>query len=156
VYRRGESVYSHAVNHRGSTADDWQLRTVESLVKPAAATVQASATVQSLLEGLPKWPINRVYVLEDDHIVAWLDPRDLLEQLQAGRLDGDTRAGAIAHPVLFTLTPEMSLGTALEGFLREKTTVLPVVSGQWGNKLLGEVLRHDVLLAIRDRLTFPQ
>jgi hypothetical protein len=48
------------------------------------------------------------------------------------------------------------LGVALEGFLREQATVLPVTSGQWENKLLGEVLRHDVLLAIRDRLAAPQ
>jgi chloride channel protein, CIC family len=156
VYRRGESVYSHALNRRGPTGDDWQLRTVESLVKPAAATVQASATVEALFAGLPNRPINRVYVLDDEHIVAWLDPRDVLARFQAGKLDGGIRVGTIAQPVLFTLTPDMSLGVALEGFLREQATVLPVTSGQWENKLLGEVLRHDVLLAIHDRLASPQ
>jgi len=45
---------------------------------------------------------------------------------------------------------------ALDGFLREQATVLPVTPGQWRNTLLGEVSRHDVLLAIQDRLTYPK
>ncbi len=156
VYRRGESVYSHALKRRGSSSDDWRVRTVESLIKPAAATVQGSATVQSMFDALPNRPINRVYVLEEDRIVAWLDSRDVLAKFQAGQIDRNTRVGEIAEAVLSTLTPEMTLCAALEGFLRERATVLPVTSGQWGNKLLGEVSRHDVLLAIQDRLTFPQ
>jgi predicted transcriptional regulator len=65
------------------------------------------------------------------------------------------RVEALAKPVTFTLTPQMSLGVALDGFLREQATVLPVTSDQWRNTLLGEVARQDVLLAIRDRLSFP-
>lgn len=155
VYRRGESVYSHILRSRESS-DDWRLRTVESLVKPVAVTVKAADTVGALLERLPKRLINRVYVLEDEHVVAWLHPQDVLGQVEAGQLHRDTRVGEVAHPMVFALTPDMSLGTALEEFLREQATMLPVTSGQWGNKLLGEVSRHDVLLAIRDRLTLPQ
>ncbi|HUI61481.1 MAG TPA: hypothetical protein VLX90_14735, partial [Steroidobacteraceae bacterium] len=62
----------------------------------------------------------------------------------------------LARPVTFTLNPDMTLCTALEGFLREQATVLPVTPGQWRNSLLGEVSRHDVLLAIQDRLTYPR
>lgn len=47
-------------------------------------------------------------------------------------------------------------GAALDAFLREQATVLPVTPGQWRNTLLGEVSRHDVLLAIQDRLTYPK
>jgi hypothetical protein len=50
----------------------------------------------------------------------------------------------------------MSLCTALEGFRRERATVLPVTPGQCRNTLLDEVSRNDVLLAIQDRLTFPK
>jgi CIC family chloride channel protein len=157
VYRGGKSVYSHALSHRieTSTDDDWTLRTVESLVKPAAATVQRSTTLESVFAGLPTRPINRVYVLENDQIVAWFDPREVLAQLKSGLLSGDMRVEALAKPVTFTLTPQMSLGVALDGFLREQANVLPVTSDQWRNTLLGEVARQDVLLAIRDRLSFP-
>jgi len=63
---------------------------------------------------------------------------------------------AIATPVSLALTPDMPLCTALDAFLREQATVLPVTPGQWRNTLLGEVSRHDVLLAIQDRLTYPK
>jgi hypothetical protein len=52
--------------------------------------------------------------------------------------------------------PDMPLTTALEAFLREQTTILPVTPGQWRNTLLGEVSRSDVMLAIQDRLTYPK
>jgi CBS domain len=55
-----------------------------------------------------------------------------------------------------TLTPDMPLSTALESFLREQATVLPVTPDQWRNTLLGEVARRDLLLAIQDRMTFPK
>jgi hypothetical protein len=50
----------------------------------------------------------------------------------------------------------MPLCEALDGFLREQATVLPVTPAQWRNTLLGEVSRNDVLLAIQDRLTYPK
>jgi len=158
VYRRGESVYSHALTRGGGGpgGEDWRLQTVESLVKPAAATVARATTVRNMFARLPKRPINRVYVLEDDEIVAWLDPREVLIEVETGKLDSQTTVEALARPVTFTLNPDMTLCTALEGFLREQATVLPVTPGQWRNSLLGEVSRHDVLLAIQDRLTYPR
>ena len=104
----------------------------------------------------PSAPINRVYVLEDEESVSWLDPRTVLAQIEAGKLDANTVAGSVAEPVTLTLNPDLTLCIALEGFLRENATVLPVTPGQWRNTLLGEVSRSDVLLAIQDRLTFPK
>ena len=95
-------------------------------------------------------------MLDGEEIVAWLDPRELLERVREHQLDGDTAIKAVATPVKFTLTPDMTLCVALDGFLREQATVLPVTIGQWRNTLLGEVSRQDVLLAIRDRLTYPK
>jgi chloride channel protein, CIC family len=158
VYRHGESVY-HASLARAVAAtapDDWRLRTVESLVKPAAATVPRTTTVAELLAQLPKRPIERVYVVDGDQLIAWLDPRKVLAEVQKGRVDLGADVERVAHPVSFALSPDMALGTALDGFLREQATVLPVTLGTWRNSLVGEVSRRDVLLAIQDRLTFPK
>ena len=35
---------------------------------------------------------------------------------------------------------------------RTAASELPVVSGHWSPVLLGEVLRHDLLLALQDRI----
>ncbi len=157
VYRRGESVYAHALKRGLSDAgQDWRLRTVESLVKPTASMVSPSTSLKNLFAALPKRPINRVYVVEDEQIVAWLDPREILPRFRSGELHGETAVSQVANPISFTLTPDMSLCAALDGFLREGATVLPVTPDQWRNSLLGEVSRNDVLLAIQDRLTYPK
>jgi CBS domain-containing protein len=51
------------------------------------------------------------------------------------------------------LTPEMLLGDALDVFVANRCKVLPVVSGHWSPVLVGEVSRHDLLLALQDRIS---
>ncbi|MDE2449114.1 MAG: ClcB-like voltage-gated chloride channel protein [Gammaproteobacteria bacterium] len=158
VYRKGQSVY-HATLNRAIVAedgDDWRLRTVESLVKPPAAVVTASTSLADIFDQLPKRPLQRVYLTNGDDLIAWFDPRKMLERLQKGDIDWGTPAEGVALPVNFALSPDMSLCEALDGFLREQATTLPVTPGQWRHTLLGEVSRSDVLLAIQDRLTFPK
>lgn len=158
VYRHGESVYHGSLVRAAAAAapDDWRLRTIEPLVKPPAAQVPRTATVGELLAQLPKRPLERVYIVDGDQLISWLDPRRVLDQVQKGHIDGTAAVEQVAHPVSFALSPDMALGTALDGFLREQATVLPVTLGPWRNSLVGEVSRRDVLLAIQDRLTFPK
>lgn len=158
VYRRGESVY-HAALHKprdDGHDDDWRLRTVETLIKPVMATVPSGTSLKAMFEQLPKRPIERVYIVEEQRLIAWLDPRELVERINHRQLTLNIPVDEAAHPVRFTLTPDMSLCAALEGFLHEQTTTLPVTPDQWRNTLLGEVTRRDVLLAVQDRLTFPK
>jgi chloride channel protein, CIC family len=158
VYRKGQSVY-HATLSRALVAehgDDWRLRTVEALVKPPAAVVSGTTSLADIYDQLPKRPLQRVYVTSGDDLVAWFDPRKVLERLQKGEIDWGLPAEAVSLPVNFALAPDMSLCEALDGFLREQATALPVTPGQWRHTLLGEVSRSDVLLAIQDRLTYPK
>jgi CIC family chloride channel protein len=158
VYRHGKSVYHASLQGAtgGEGTDDWRLRTVETLVKPAAAVVPDTMSLSDMFEGLPKRPLERVFVVKGDELVSWLNPRDMLEKMHHAQLDGSLPVSAVAKPVEFALAPDMSLTTALEAFLREQATVLPVTPGQWRNTLLGEVARSDVMLAIQDRLTYPK
>ena len=159
VYRKGKSVYHNSLSSAAAVeggGDDWRLRTVEMLVKPAAASVPDTATLAEVFEKLPKRPIDRVFVVQGDDLIAWLSPREILERMRREKLDGAVPVSSVAKPVEFALAPDMPLTTALEAFLREQATVLPVTPGQWRNTLLGQVSRSDVLLAIQDRLTFPK
>jgi chloride channel protein, CIC family len=158
VYRNGRSVY-HASLHRALEAeggDDWRLRTVETLVKPAAAVVPDTMTLAEVFDRLPKRPLERVFVMQGDELVAWLNPREVLEKVHQSKLEGGMPVSSVARPVESALSPDMSLTTALEAFLREQATVLPVTPSKWRNTLLGEVARSDVMLAIQDRLTYPK
>jgi chloride channel protein, CIC family len=159
VYRNGRSVYHNSLNAAAAVeggGDDWRLRTVEMLVKPAAAVVADTATLAEVFEKLPKRPLDRVFVVQGDDLIAWLNPREILERMHGEKLDGTVPVASVAKPVEFALAPDMPLTTALEAFLREQATVLPVTPGQWRNTLLGQVSRSDVMLAIQDRLTFPK
>ncbi len=158
VYRHGKSVYHASLQGAtgGEGADDWRLRTVETLVKPAAAVVPDTMCLSDVFAQLPKRPLERVFVVKGDELVSWLNPREVLEKMHHAGLDGRLPVSAVAKPVEFALAPDMPLTTALEAFLREQATVLPVTPGQWRNTLLGEVARNDVMLAIQDRLTYPK
>jgi len=158
VYRKGRSVYHASLNSGlgSDRGDDWRLRTVETLVKPAVAVVSGSTTLAEMFDQLPKRPLERVLVVNGDELVSWLDPREVMVRVKQAELPPSLPVANVAKPVEFALTPDMSLTSALEAFLREQTTVLPVTPGQWRNTLLGEVARSDVLLAIQDRLTYPK
>jgi chloride channel protein, CIC family len=158
VYRHGESIYHDSLTRALSApgVDDWRLRTIQALVKPVTVSTSPEACLKDLFAGLPKRPVGRVYVTEDNKLIAWLDPREVLARLNKQQLAPDATVASVARPVAFALTPDMSLSAALEGFLREQATVLPVTPDQWRNTLLGEVWRQDLLLAIQDRMTYPK
>ena len=158
VYRRGESIY-HASLTRALGAegvDDWRLRTIRTLVKPVAAVTSPDTRLQELFAKFPARPMTRVYVCDGTKLLAWLDPREALNRLEKQQVTADATVGSVAQPVTFALTPDMTLSAALEGFLLERVTTLPVTPDQWRNTLLGEVSRQDLLLAIQDRMTYPK
>lgn len=158
VYRRGESIYhdslTRALGQGGG--DDWRLRTIASLVKPVGIAVSGETRLQELFAQLPTRPLDRVYVTEGNMLVGWLNPRETLTRVNEQRISPEATVAAVANPIDLALTPEMSLSAALEIFLRQQATTLPVTPDQWRNSLLGEVSRNDLLLAIQDRMSYPK
>ncbi len=154
AYRHGRSVYDESLRPDGiSGAPDWHLRTVQALVKPAAAAVSEHTTVRQMLDQLPRRPVRTVYVVDDRReLLAALELPRTLEGVRKGEIDPDQEVSRLATPVPFVLTPEMSLTSALDVFLTQRAKVLPVTAGHWHTTLLGEVSRHDLLLALQDRI----
>jgi len=151
VYRRGESIYHAALKGR-ATSDGWQLNTVAALMKPAEAVFSRHIPLTEMFEKLPRRPLERAYVTDGEELVGWLDLRELLASLRANTVDGAATVASVTRPADLVLTEEMSLGAALDVFLRARANVLPVIGGQWRNNLLGEISRQDVLLAMQDRM----
>ena len=151
VYRRGESIYHAALTGR-ATGDEWQLTTVAALIKPAGAVVSQTGTLAEMFEQLPRRPLERAYVTDGAELVGWLDLRELLAQMRRTEVDGAATVASVMRPVTLALTDDLSLGAALDVFLRARANVLPVTGGQWRNNLLGEISRQDVLLAMQDRM----
>jgi CBS domain-containing protein len=105
-----------------------------------------------MFEQLPRRPLERAYVTDGDKLVGWLDLRELLAQTRKTQVDGAASVAAVMRPVTLALTDDLSLGAALDVFLRARANVLPVTGGEWRNNLLGEISRQDVLLAMQDRM----
>ena len=89
----------------------------------------------------------------EKQLVGEYDLSALARQPGAELLPENYTVGQAMEPSPPVLTPEMLLGDALDVFLANHRTRLPVVSGQWSPVLLGEVSRHDVMLALQDRMT---
>jgi len=158
VYRGGKSVYHASLNHQARHQESGPARidTIETLVRPVPARTSPDAPVRVVLDRLGPTPPERIYLVEGQVLVAWLDARAAMERLMRAELNPETPVRLCAQPVSFALQPQMSLGAALDGFLKESASVLPVTSGQWANTLVGEVSRHDLLLAIQDQLSFRE
>jgi CIC family chloride channel protein len=156
VYRGGASIYRESLEPAAASgaAVDWQLRTIAELIKPASSVVSEQTSVQEMLQNLPRRPVRAVYIVNDDReLVASLNPRLVFAQVKRREIDPRATALSLSTPMQATLTPDMSLTAALELFLRENVTALPVTSGPWRTTLLGEILRHDLLLALQDRMS---
>jgi Mg/Co/Ni transporter MgtE len=97
---------------------------------------------------------GRVYVVDSEkQLVGQMDLSTLAQQPGTQLLPPNYTVGQAMEPPPPTLTPEMLLGDALDVFIAHHFKRLPVVSGHWSPVLLGEVMRHDVLLALQDRMT---
>jgi hypothetical protein len=106
-----------------------------------------------VLAQLPPRAPRTVYVVNSgNELIAALDPRALAAQRRRGGIGDDAPVATFATPVRAALTPDMSLTSALDLFLRERADRLPVISSAWRAELVGEVLRRDLLLALHDRL----
>jgi CIC family chloride channel protein len=151
VYRRGESIYHAALQGR-TQANDYQLNTVAALIKPAAAVVSQTLSVKEMFETLPRRPLERAYVTDRDELIGWLDLRELLARMRSNQVDGAATVATVMRPVTLALTNDLSLGAALDVFLRARANTLPVTGGEWRSNLLGEISRQDVLLAMQDRM----
>lgn len=155
VYRGGASVYRDAlqVGAVGSSDAQWRLRTVAGLIKPASAVVNQAQNIHVALNELPRRAVRVVYVVSNDReLLGVVEPRTLLLRLKRKEIEGTATVLSVASQANATLTADMSLTAALEVFLREQVSALPVISGSWRATLLGEISRHDLLLALQDRL----
>jgi CIC family chloride channel protein len=155
IYRRGESVYSRALRASGPGDEhEWRLRQITALVRPPGLVLQRDAGLSGVIERLSPRGDYSVYVVDpQNQLVGQVAARDLRRAARAAPPDPQLTVGALMQPAPPMLVPEMLLGDALDVFMAHRCKQLPVVSGHWSPVLLGEVLRHDLLLALQDRMS---
>jgi CIC family chloride channel protein len=155
IYRGGESVYTHSLSDKGpGDIEEWRLRQIAALVRPPGPLLQRDQPMRAIYEQARARGGGRVYVVDSEkQLVGQMDLSTLAQQPGTQLLPPNYTVGQAMEPPPPTLTPEMLLGDALDVFIAHHFKRLPVVSGHWSPVLLGEVMRHDVLLALQDRMT---
>jgi CBS domain-containing protein len=122
-------------------------------MRPPVQVLQRDQTVGAALAAIPNNPRGPAYVVDlQNQLVGALDVADLRHRLRAGELVDSTPVAAVMQIAPPALPAQAHLGDALELFLAHRCKRLPVVSGQWSPVVLGEVSRHDLLLALQDRM----
>jgi CIC family chloride channel protein len=155
IYLRGESVYTRSLKAPMAGDDaEWRLRQITALVRPPALVLRREQPLRTALAQLPARGAQRAYVVDaEQQLVGELELAPLRKPLRAGTLEEGLSVAQCMRPVAAMLTPEMLLGDALDVFIAHHCKLLPVVAGHWSPVLLGEVSRHDLLLALQDRMT---
>jgi chloride channel protein, CIC family len=154
IYRRGESVYTRALRASGpGDEEEWRLRQISALVRPPGMVLQRDERLAGVLERLAPRGDYPVYVVDSQNqLVGQVATQDLRREARAQPADPHLTVAVIMRAAPPVLIPEMLLGDALDVFIAHRCKQLPVVSGHWSPVLLGEVLRHDLLLALQDRI----
>jgi len=154
IYRRGESVYTRVLKANASGDEqEWRLRQISALVRPPGLVLQRDEPLAGVLERLAPRGDYSVYVVDSQkQLVGQLFTHDLRRETRAQPTDPHVTVGVIMQPAPPVLVPEMLLGDALDVFIANRCKQLPVVSGHWSPVLQGEVLRHDLLLALQERI----
>ena len=154
IYRRGESVYTRALKAGGPGDEaEWRLRQITALIRPPALVLQRDQRLAGSLESLPPRGDYTVYIVDSQNqLVGQVAAQELRRQSRLQATDPHLTVAVLMQPAPPVLIPEMLLGDALDAFIAHRSKALPVVSGLWSPVLLGEVWRHDLLLALQDRM----
>jgi len=153
IYRQGESVYTRTLKAKGpGDKEEWNLRQITALIRPPGLQLHRDSLLSNALDR-PSGGANTAYVLDSQNqLVGQLDIAAVRRQVREQPAGPLALVSQFAQPAPPVLTPEMLLGNALDVFIAYRAKQLPVVSGQWSPVLIGEVSRHDLLLAIQDRM----
>jgi CIC family chloride channel protein len=142
------SMYEITLHRNREEQERTRLRATQmrELIRPAETVVLPNATVQDMTRVFLEYPVKYLYVANESGaflgVVALKDiTSDLLDK-------SDTSAKTAAdylQPHFDVLTPDMSLGVALQHFMAFQGERLPVVESAAHPKLAGVVYKTSLL-----------
>jgi CIC family chloride channel protein len=142
------SMYEITLRRNREEQERSRLRATQmrELIRPAQTVVPPNATVHDMTRVFLEYPVKYLYVANDSGafvgVVALKDiTSDLLE-----RRDTSTKTAAdYLQPHFDVLTPDMSLGVALQHFMAFQGERLPVIESASHPKLAGVVYKTSLL-----------
>ncbi|EIJ47306.1 chloride channel protein [Herbaspirillum sp. GW103] len=145
----GRSMYEITLKRHHDNEERLRLRGTQmsELIRPAETVLPETASLQELSALFLKYPVKYVYIVDAQEryqgVVALQDITSwLLDKKEAtGRVARDFLRPHFLHEV----TPDMSLGEALQLFLDHQGERLPVIASADDPRLLGVVFKTSLL-----------
>ena len=145
----GASMYEITLKRHRDAAERIRLRgtQMQALIKPAETVLTMDAPMSEVARIFMQYPVKYIYITDQDNrylgVVALQDVTSLLlhkKDLESRRA-GDFLRAHFLHEV----TPDMSLGQALQLFLDHQGERLPVIASSEDPQLLGVVFKSALL-----------
>jgi len=149
---REQSMYEVTLqrNQQERALARWRGLQISALIKPAVPTVAPDAGFAEIERAFLEHPVRYVYVVgPEGRFEGAVSLQEIKHRLIAPTGAEPAKAGELMRRDFAMLSPETSLGEALQAFLTQQTERLPVVKDAAGRKLLGVVSKSDLLLQIQ-------
>lgn len=150
IARTSEQTSMYEVTLRRTREEKERVRLaatqMRELVKPADTVVPLSANVKDMTRVFLEYPVKYLYVVDDgERFQGVVALKDITSDLLDERDTEIKTAADYLQPHFDVLTPDMSLGEALQHFLAFQGERLPVIERKSQPLLLGVVYKTSLL-----------
>jgi CIC family chloride channel protein len=145
----GNSMYEITLKRHRDAAERIRLRGthMSELIKPAETVLQKDAPFSEVTRIFLQYPVKYIYITDQENrylgVVALQDVTSLL--LDKDNIGTKCAGDFMRTHFLHEVTPDMSLGEALQLFLDHQGERLPVISSTEDPRLLGVVFKTSLL-----------
>ncbi|QRX83098.1 ClcB-like voltage-gated chloride channel protein [Glaciimonas sp. PAMC28666] len=147
----GASMYDVTLKRNRDAQERMRLRGIHmsDLIRPADTVLAMSAPFDEISRLFLKYPVKYIYIVDDDEhycgVVALQDITSVL--LDKSETANRVAADFLRKEFLHVITPDMSLGNALQLFLDHQGERLPIVRSRAEPVLLGAIFKSALLEA---------
>lgn len=148
------SIYSDSLQRKGVHDFDARLARlrVRDLMKENPLKVPTTARFREIAESFITHRFNYLYVVDPrGRFVGAVSLHDIKSHLQRSEILDIVIADDVVNRNFPVLTPDLPLGQALEAFTRHIGERLPVISNSIERKLIGQISKTDLILALAQR-----
>lgn len=143
-----QSMYEITIRRNRAEQERLRLKAIRlaELIQPGVTVMPLNASIASLMQVFVDHPVKYIYIVDEaEHYRGVVALKDISTDLLTSAGQSDKTAADFVCQAIKPLTPDMSLGTALEHFMTHQGERLPVVRSADDPVLLGAVHKTSLL-----------
>ncbi len=143
-----QSMYEITIRRNRAEQERLRLKAIRlgELIQPAVTVMPLDASIASLMQVFVEHPVKYIYIVDAaQRYCGVVALKDISHDLLTGHGQPDKTAADFVCQDIRPLTPDMSLGNALEHFMTHQGERLPVVRADDDPVLLGAVHKTSLL-----------